>query len=209
MKISKDERENLIKENIAFIINAVSETTGRYVDAKKDNEMSVGLYAFDEAIDRYENDKGHFHAFAKMVIKSRIIDYLRKENRRQHTSMDLMAEEGFDIEDYKAQVDFELKEDIESWKKDLEFLGISLEDLERESPKHKDTRKKALEISEKSSAIPYITNHMYEKKRLPIKMMSQNFNVSEKIIRTSKIFIMACIDIFFKKYDSLIRFIRG
>ncbi len=207
MKLSKDERENLIKENIAFIINAVSETTRRYVDANGD-ELNVGISAFDEAIGRYDKDKGHFHAFAKMVIKSRTIDFLRKE-KIKHTSMDAMVEEGFDIADYKSQINLELKEDIEAWKKDLAFLGISLEELEKESPKHRDTRQKAIEISEKSSIVPYITDHMYEKKRLPIKIMSQKFDVSEKIIRTSKIFIMACIDIFFKKYDSLIAFIRG
>ena len=43
------------------------------------DEFSIGLQAFNEALDAYQSDKGaSFLYFAKMVINRRVIDYIRK-----------------------------------------------------------------------------------------------------------------------------------
>jgi len=48
----------------------------------QDDEASIGLLAFNEAIDKYSEDKGaKFLTFAEIVIKRRLTDYYRKESR--------------------------------------------------------------------------------------------------------------------------------
>ncbi len=47
-----------------------------------DEELSIALMAFNEAIDGYDTSKGSFLSFAKLVINRRLIDYLRKKTKR-------------------------------------------------------------------------------------------------------------------------------
>lgn len=48
------------------------------------DEFSIGLQAFNEALDAYQSDKGaSFLYFAKMVINRRVIDYIRKKKFNQ------------------------------------------------------------------------------------------------------------------------------
>ena len=71
----------LINKYMAFIIKTVSSVTGRYVCIDNDEEFSIGLLAFKEAVDKYSDDRGAFPSFARLVISSRIKNHLVKENK--------------------------------------------------------------------------------------------------------------------------------
>lgn len=71
----------IVEENIGFIINTISKVTGKYVSIENDDEFSIGLMAFVEALDKYNQEKGPFLSFAKIVIESRIKNYLAKEKK--------------------------------------------------------------------------------------------------------------------------------
>ncbi|WP_305217061.1 sigma factor, partial [Klebsiella pneumoniae] len=63
-----------------LVIKIASGLTGRYMQVGRDEEISVGLLALNEAIDRYDPDKGaSFISFASMVISNRLRDYLRSQ----------------------------------------------------------------------------------------------------------------------------------
>ena len=83
IKAQKDKAiyEKLIIENEFFIISTTSKATNKYIN-KSDDEWSIALNAFNEAVNSYNMDKGSFYSFAELVIKRRIIDYLRKESKR-------------------------------------------------------------------------------------------------------------------------------
>lgn len=63
-----------------LIIKTVSSITGRYVSVKNDDEFSIALMAFKEAVDKYYENKGIFSSFAKLVISSRVKNHLVREN---------------------------------------------------------------------------------------------------------------------------------
>lgn len=94
------------------------------------------------------------------------------------------------------------------WARELQQFSISFEHLVENSPKHKDTRSRAVTISEDSSKEKEVTDFIYDKKRLPIRMVATNRNVSEKIIKGSKVFILSIILVFFKQYEQLILWIK-
>ncbi|WP_425328875.1 sigma-70 family RNA polymerase sigma factor [Ruoffia tabacinasalis] len=73
--------EQLIEKHYGFIIKVVSETTNRYVNVQNDDAFSIALLAFKEAVEKYDESKGSLLNFVKVVIRSRVIDYLRKEKR--------------------------------------------------------------------------------------------------------------------------------
>lgn len=55
---------------------------GRYIDSETSEEYSVGLMAFNEAIDKFDSDKnGNFISYCNIVINHRIIDHIRKNKR--------------------------------------------------------------------------------------------------------------------------------
>lgn len=77
----KQEREKIIEEYIPFIMKTVSTVTNKYIESENSEEYSVGLEAFNEAINKYDSKSGNFISFAKIVISSRTKDYLRKTKK--------------------------------------------------------------------------------------------------------------------------------
>ena len=73
-------KEKLIKDYIPFILGIVSNFyTSGAMELKNSDEFSIGLMAFDEAIDKFDFNKGRsFLKFAELVIRSRMMDYYRK-----------------------------------------------------------------------------------------------------------------------------------
>jgi len=53
-------REEFINSYTPYIIRTVSNLTGKYVDVENSDEFSVGLAAFNEAIDSFDEGKTCF-----------------------------------------------------------------------------------------------------------------------------------------------------
>ncbi|MBC5629437.1 sigma-70 family RNA polymerase sigma factor [Clostridium sp. NSJ-6] len=199
--------DKLIQDYMAFIVKTVSSITGRYVSVENDDELSIALIAFKEAIDKYEESRGSFSAFAKLVISSRVKNYLIKENKNNKVeSIEALKEKGIDISEVAETVveeSDELSNEIGKLKEEIEAFGFTFEDLVDEAPKHEDTRRNAIELSEKVSKEKSLTSFMYEKRRLPIKQISVKFSVTEKVIKRSKKFIISVVIIIDKNFRNL------
>jgi len=201
----------LIEKHMPFIIKSISDTTGRYVSCENDEEISIWLLAFNEAIERYDNDKGHFLSFAKLVISSRIKNYLKSENKHQHSSFEDLVDKGLDIKDEYIEQKEEnelLVDEITRFKEEIRSFGFSLEDLVEEAPKQQATRINAIKLSEQISKNEEFIGFMYEKKRLPIKRIVLKYSVTEKVIKRSKKFIISVVIIIDKNLKMLKNWIR-
>lgn len=201
----------LIEKHMPFIIKSISDVTGRYVSCENDEELSVGMMGFHEAIERYDNEKGHFLSFAKLVISSRIKNYLKGENKHQHSSFEDMVEKGLEIKDEYLEEKEDnglLTEEIEKLKSEIKLFGFTLEDLVEEAPKQQATRINAINLSEKISKEEEFTSFMYQKRRLPIKKIVDKFGVTEKVVKRSKKFIISVVIIIDKKLSCLKNWIR-
>lgn len=197
----------VIEGYMPMIIKTISETTGKYVSAENSEELSIGLMAFVEAIERYEETRGEFTSFAKLIIKSRVINYLKKENKHQNVvSIDALKEQGIDILDTyiePAKSQDRLKEELDRLRQEIKLFGFGFDELVEEAPKHKDTRDYAINVSEKVSKEEAFTTFMYAKKRLPVTDISRKFSVTEKILKRSKKFIISVVIIFYKNLNSV------
>lgn len=201
----------LIEKHMPFIIKSISDVTGRYVSCENDEELSVGLLGFHEAIERYDNEKGHFLSFAKLVIASRIKNYLKGENKYQHSSLEELLDKGLEIKDEYLEQEEDnsiLVEEINMLKAEISSFGFTLEDLANEAPKQQATRKNAISLSEEISKDEEFTSFMYLKKRLPIKRIVLKFSVTEKVIKRSKKFIISVVIIIDKNLSALKNWIR-
>lgn len=212
-KIKNTDINVLIEDYLPFIIKTISKFTNRYVSIENDEEFSIGLVAFHEAVQKYDNDKGPFMPFAKLVITSRLKNYFNKENQNKgHISIENLEEEGIKLEDSlhnPIEDKSSLLHEIDLLKEEINLFGFSLEDLVDEAPKHSDTRNNAIQLSEKISQDEPIMDFMYIKKRLPIKQIALKYSITQKVIKGSKKFIITSTIIFYKNFRNLRFWIKG
>ncbi|MGL4797986.1 MAG: hypothetical protein ACRCWY_01115 [Cellulosilyticaceae bacterium] len=205
----------LIEDYIPFIIQCISSTTNRYVSTDNDDEFSIGLTAFYEAITRFNTERGDFLPFAKLVIKSRLNTYLSSQNK--HSILDSLDDENthLKVDTLKAEyletsLDSSdiLSEEIATLNTFLADFKFDLHTLSTESPKHHSTRQNAIDIGEKVSLDPPLTAWLYLKKRLPISQIALKYSVTQKVLKGSKKFIITVVIIFDKNLRNLKLWLR-
>lgn len=212
LKIIKEgnegEREKLISDYTPFIIKTITKVTNRYIELENDNEYSIGLEAFSEAIDRYEFGKGTFIKYAETVIRSRILDYMRKLQKSNNmVSIDEKMEGGYQIENDLRENDFtdayDMKDQILKFKLKLQKFGITIDELVKESPKHMDTRLNAIHIAKTIVENEEIKEEFYRKKVLPGKKIMAKIKVTRKILKGNRKFIIGTVLIMDSNLDLL------
>ena len=217
-----DLRNDLIEQYKPFIKKSVSSVCKRYI-TDTDDEFSIGLIAFNDAIDRFSYEKGTaLLAFADTMIKRRVIDHLRLQSRKnQELSIDFSAatEDGYaqslleadrSIEFHKEEIDAERRRDeIASFTGKLQSFGITFGQLVQASPKHADARKNAISIARIVAEDPSMLNYLFQKKKLPLKSLESRVNVSRKTIERNRIYIVAMVLILSGDYRFLSDYLKG
>jgi RNA polymerase sigma factor len=212
----------LIQAYKPFIAKTVSSVCGRYI-YETDDEFSIGLIAFNEAIEKYSKERGSsLLSFSEVIIKRRVIDYIRKQTKSQHISMDLgiasPEEESpgsaivneLSIDEFKKKNDEQLRKDeIIQFQSLLEEFDLSLKDLVENSPKHADARKNAIDVAKMLVENQELKESMFEKKRLPIKELEKMADVSRKTIERNRKYIIAIALILSSDYVYLKEYLKG
>jgi RNA polymerase sigma factor len=159
-------RNQVILEKTPFVIYMVSQTMGRYVETENDIEYLVGLEALNEAIDRYDIQKGAFESFAGIVIKNRVLDELRKSTKRgKFTSI------RDDLEEAAAEETLDLKIELNEFSALLKRYHLDFDSMASKSPTHKDTRIRALTCASKISKVDAIATAIQSALKLPITLV--------------------------------------
>jgi RNA polymerase sigma factor len=197
-------RNELINSFKPFIAKTVSSVCRRYIN-ESDDEFSIGLIAFNEAIDKYSTTKGSsLLAFAETLVKRRVIDYLRSQARQRDIILDLSSDKNDEdqtqsfLEAEKSMQEYEKlqeaekrREEIHLYQKRLLEFDVSFSDLVDNSPKHTDARKGAISIAKTLVSDPALNEILITKKRLPIKQLEEKVSVSRKTIERNRKYIIA------------------
>ncbi len=218
-------RERLIRSYTPFILKTVSKVSGRYVRMGEDDEVSVGLMAFNEAMDCFDTTKNiSFISFAETVIKRRLIDYFRKEsavNKRTIPMSSFQQEDDENnegtyyylesrqsVEEYQAQsTAADRKEEIVIFTKKLAEFGISFQELIQVSPKHEDARIRAMEAAAIIARDPDMTAHLLNKRELPLKQLEKAVDTSRKTLERQRKYIIAITLILIHDFEHLREYI--
>lgn len=200
-------REAFLAQYRPFIAGSASRFIGRYIDPKHDDEFSIALLAFNEAINSYSRQKGSgFFSFAEKVITRRLMDYARQEQRHTasvpYSALAAGGEEsGRKLEqlEYAAALEQFEQEQLAEWRsQEIELLsdqlsqfGIRFEDLADDAPKHQDSRLTMIEIGCKLAAAKDLYAQMLEKRQLPLKELCKLASVSRKTLERNRKYIIA------------------
>lgn len=222
VQLGNEELRNLlIQKYRPFIKKAVSKACKKFISSSHE-EYSIGLIAFNEAIDKFNSEENYsFLSFANLVIKRRIIDYIRKDQAINEISL---SETNFTLEDTSSEhyaivqnslevhkekkKSEDIKEDIVSFKSLLSEFGISFEKLTEVSPKHQDTKDLSREIARLIADSPTIREKLYSKKRLPITDLLPLVKVKKKTLERNRIYIISLTIVMVEDLTFLKEFLR-
>ncbi|MUG70579.1 RNA polymerase sigma-I factor [Paenibacillus validus] len=206
-KGNSQNREWLIGQYRPFILRAVRHVCKRKVEWN-DDEASIGLIAFNEAIDRYESSHGKtFDNFAFMMIRRRLIDEFRK-NGKTSRSENLVLDSNDEVELTAGEIAGSLEiyaqqesaaalaQEMTLYDERLQEYGIRLEELEECSPSHQDARKQLIRIAKHFCDNPEMKRYLERTKHLPLKDMMQYAGVSKKTLERNRKYLIALILIF-------------
>ncbi|WP_181349313.1 RNA polymerase sigma-I factor [Thalassobacillus sp. CUG 92003] len=218
----EETRNQLLKQYQPFIAKSVSEVCKRYIDPNSDDEYSIGLLAFDEAINSFSATKGSsFLSFAKLVIKRKVIDYIRNEMKQpvvaslddeyyDEEQMENPSEIAAAKDNYKKAAEAEQRrEEIKEFKQCLSAYKLSFEELTESSPKHRDARETAVQIARTIYNDSRLRDRVLEKGRIPMKDLVDRVEVSKKTLERNRKFILAIVLILDGDFVYLKDYIKG
>jgi len=220
-KKSEDEAKTLIEEFMPFLHGRVAKYSAQYDEHLKDDFLSTAMSAFYEAVQCYDREKGHFFPFASRVVCARIIDNVRKVSRHEGRTVSLSDDDDVQQSSQTAVINVislrnydeerrreRLVEEIEQFKSEIATWGITMEALERSSPKHKELRNTYREIVSKVVKSPDITQTIGLKRYFPIKAVSKITGIPQKKLERARTFILASLIIKTGDYELLSEYIE-
>lgn len=191
-------RDFMLEYYQKYILSLVSKMIGH--PATSSDEYSVGLEAFNEAMDSFNPEEAaSFLYFAKLVINRRVIDHIRKSKKYMaeypFTYFEVQDREDY-FESYTTNHEsafterIEIQEELLLLKKNLELYGILFEEIAGCAPKHLDTKLLCLHIAKKLSTIPELGKKLEQERKLPIQELLQIFQVHRKTLENHRKYII-------------------
>lgn len=217
-------RNHIITDYQPYIAKITSRFCRRYIDPSRDDEFSIALDGFNEALNKFSPESGRsFLSFAETVIRRRLIDYVRKEQRFQQqvplSSFEVQDEENQiinPVEVHQAVQNYEkerIMEDrgseIKDFSADLLVYGITFTDLTECSPKHIDSRRMLMGIGQTLASNENLMFTLRTKKTLPIKELLDQLDVSRKTLERNRKYLIAVALIYSGSYPYLRDYLYG
>ncbi len=196
--------ERFIAAHEPFILRVASRCCGRRI-TREDDEFSVALLAFNEAVKGYDSASGPFGAFAGLVVGRRLADYHRSLSRFE-AEVPLaphVFDGDVDAEEADAPMQYAVKEkiasviqhsaaeEIEAADEELRPYGFSFYELERCAPRTQKTRQAC------GCAVGTLLNTatlfagLQNSHCLPITALSKESGVAVKVLERHRKFIIA------------------
>jgi RNA polymerase sigma factor len=210
-----DIMNKLIIQYENFILRCASSASRSYI-SKSDDEWSIALSAFTEAINNYSVGKGSFLNFAELVIRRRIIDFMRSKSRYSPeitVNPSLFNTDAKDEDEYTMQSEIAKKVSVvedNSIKLEITLInevfseyGFSFMDLAECSPKSKKTKKSCAQAVAYLINNPILTSEIKIKKQLPLNIIEKHTRIPRKLLERHRKYIIAAVEIMSGDFPNL------
>ncbi|MDA8442468.1 MAG: RNA polymerase sigma-I factor [Peptococcaceae bacterium] len=196
-------REAYVADHRTFVFRVTSKFCRRSLNWEQDDELSIALIAFNEAINAYDLTRGvPFLAFARRVMYSRLTDFVRREVKHHTISLDATLESESSAQSVpesqaawanysREQADQERAEELLTYQARLQEFGLSLNDLVKVSPKHRDTRENLMRAAIVLCSNPELQRSLLKKRQMPIKELSIASSINLKTLERGRKYIVS------------------
>lgn len=200
--------DEVFSDVLPFCLRVASKTCDRYIH-EEDEEASIAGLSILEAFEKYDPDRGSFLPYLGRVVRTRIIDYKRREKKHavipfshliHAKDVNTLVDDSF-FDDIIDELD--RKNEIENLRIILAEFDISFAELARVSPAQNAVREKAKQVIHIISSSPELSNQVLEKKMLPAKTLRDTYNINTKLLDRYRKYIIAGVIIMTHEFSSL------
>ncbi|WMJ87867.1 RNA polymerase sigma-I factor [Anaerocolumna sp. MB42-C2] len=209
-----------IQQNEYYIIKCVSAITHRFI-TKSDDEWSIALHAFTEAVQGYQFEKGSFYSYSELVIRRRLIDYYRSQEKYQQevfvdpVIFETEPEEETDnisvhlavVKQVTVEKDDSLKLEIAAANETLSHYGFTFFELTDCSPHSQKTKSACAKAITYIMSNPLFKQDLFNTKQLPLKIIEKNTKVPRKLLERHRKYIIAAVEILSGEYPHLAEYL--
>ena len=207
-KTDSDAADALISQYMGFIRAEARKLS--FGDGE--DELSIAMLAFYEAVLGYEKSRGSFLGFAAKVIRSRLIDYHRAESRhRGHGSLNERADEDGaellellpDTRDDIGELDAReaAQGEIEEYSRALSAFGITFSDIADNCPKQERTLRACLDALNYARSRPELLAAVEKSGKLPVAELAAGANVERKTLERHRKYLVAMLIAFTNGFE--------
>lgn len=211
-KTDRHAEDKLIQDYLPFIRSETTRFMKRTVQ-DSDDELSIAMIAFHEAIHNYDESKGTFLSLASLTIRSRLTDHYRKEKRHSgnismntpvgdsDTEMgELIVSEEESHADRIIYRDAARKEIAELSAQMADF-GVSLTDVAENCPQQERNKTVCLRAMQYARENTDILNEFLRTKRLPLARLSDGNKSVRKTLERHRKYLVALLLICTNGYE--------
>lgn len=210
---NKEALNNIYEHLMPFCLRVCSKTCARYI-TDHDEEASIARLAIIETLEKYDPAKGSGLVFLGQTIRSRIIDYKRKEKKHSLLPITFLTSNGTSLTEEIDDGFFEeilddltRSQEIENLKYILGDFNISFEDLIQVSPRQARSRQKVNRVIDIIVANDELSSYLFEKKMLPMKELEDTWQISRKLAERYRKYIITAVIIQLNDFPYLKSFI--
>lgn len=203
----------LIAEYKPFIARVVKNHIGHYVIAGQDDEFSVGMSGFEEAVRTYMPEKGYFLSFAEKIIRWRLIDYYRKNSKwAGNVSLEQMESEKdseqiigtLSQQEYHRSMELDqMTAEILEFREALSQWGIDFKELVHHSPKQEKIRRLLIETAREICNDPMLLQKLQKTGKVPGQDILSRGWIDRKRMERGRIYIIACVIVLTGDYEMI------
>lgn len=201
-KEDNQKADDLIRHYMPFIRAEASRFLGRTC-TDSDDAFSIAMIAFHEAILGYNRLRGAFLSYAALLIRSRLTDAQRKEDRHRNLiSLDEADEEDRTMLDQLADPTdvYSQSQDLEATQQEIAELsqmmasfGVSFADVADQTPRQERTRKACLDAVGYAIENRQLLEELLRTKKLPISQLVLGSGVDRKTLERHRKYLLAML----------------
>ena len=212
-KSDPEAADALIRQYMGFIRSETVKFIHTAPENGHEDELSIAMLAFYEAVLAYDRGRGAFLPFAARAIKNRLIDHFRRERRHGNViSLHAPADDGDDRplmdtlpEGEDALEGRELRrasrEEIAEFSAKLAQFGLTFSQVADNCPRQERTLASCRRVLDFARSRPELLRRLEETGRLPLAELAQGAGVERKTLERHRKYLVAILLAFTNGYE--------
>ncbi len=196
--------DTLIEQYLPFIKSEAAKTMGRF-PGQEDDELSIAMFAFYEAMMAFQAGRGAFLKLAALAIRNRLIDYRRRQQRHEgNLSLETPVGSEDDrtlaqqLPDEKAcleqrQSRLAARQEIDHFSLQLEGFGLCLSDIAANCPKQERTMAVCMQVLDYARQHPDLLAALAATGKLPMTQLVQGTGADRKTLERHRKYLVAIL----------------
>ena len=213
-KMDPEAADGLIRQYMGFIRSETVKFTHTAPENGHEDELSIAMLAFYEAVLAYEKGRGAFLPYAARAIRNRLIDHYRMERRHgnvislhtpeggeedSQTLLDTLPDSRDDLEDSMARE--ASQREIQEFSEKLAAFGLTLSDVADNCPRQNRTLTACRQVLDFARSRPDLLRQVEEAGKLPVRELAAGAGVEKKTLERHRKYLVAILLAFTNGYE--------